>query len=415
MKRILFSVFLIGCVAAFAGSLYDSRDGKKYSTIKIGEQNWMAENLNYAASGSFCYDNDESNCGSYGRLYPWNVAMQLSASYNNRTSIKDIQVEHQGVCPEGWHIPSTQEWYELKEYVSSEIEDEGAGTVLKVGYSWTSYENIPKGTNRFGFAALPAGFMSGSGFFSMNNYAYFWSSTEDVDFVTRSYGWSTGYLHRGFFKTPELKGSAFSVRCVENKGLEYADVDYGYLEDERDGQIYKTVTINGLEWMAENLNYATGRSWCLWSDPKNCERYGQLYTWSDAMNFSSSYDEQSASYYIDYQHQGVCPDGWHIPSPKEFDALVEFADSGDEVWSGLLLRKQVGWNDGEGVFQGTDEVGFGVLPSSAGVGGYFWCSAEAAYRESYGAISMGIREDNQGFERYWERKKYGRSVRCVRN
>ncbi|MGM9985270.1 MAG: fibrobacter succinogenes major paralogous domain-containing protein, partial [Fibrobacter intestinalis] len=93
--------------------LKDPRDGKTYRTVEIGKQVWMAENLNYEMDGSYCYDNEATNCQKYGRLYTWAAAMQA--------------------CPEGWHLPSEAEWETLITAVGGE---DVAGLKLKSTSGW---------------------------------------------------------------------------------------------------------------------------------------------------------------------------------------------------------------------------------------------------------------------------------------
>ena len=75
----------------------------------------MAQNLNYAADSTYCYDDEPDSCTVYGRLYPWTVAMNLDLAYNKLNATYDDKIKgtHQGICPEGWHLPSEKEWKEM--------------------------------------------------------------------------------------------------------------------------------------------------------------------------------------------------------------------------------------------------------------------------------------------------------------
>jgi uncharacterized protein (TIGR02145 family) len=113
----------------------DKRDGKVYKKVTIGTQTWMAENLNYAAGDSKCYDNKSSNCDKYGRLYNWSTAMSA--------------------CPAGYHLPKDTEWKTLMNYVGGEKK---SGNKLKSTNGWNDYKRKPgNGTDEYGFSALPSG------------------------------------------------------------------------------------------------------------------------------------------------------------------------------------------------------------------------------------------------------------------
>ena len=200
---LLISALLLIATSAFAAtqeSLVDKRDGKAYKTVKIGNQTWMAENLNYNVDSSFCYNNEESNCAKYGRLYKWNAAMKA--------------------CPDGWHLPSKEEFEILFKFVGGAQEDawkwENAGKMLKSTNGWNEYEGKDgNGNDAFGFSALPAGYRNGNGDFNNEgNRAYFWSSTESVS--GSAYYMGLDFSKDDAFLNSFYKTHGFSVRCVKD-------------------------------------------------------------------------------------------------------------------------------------------------------------------------------------------------------
>lgn len=109
---LLLSLCLSQILYAASNTLVDSRDGRRYKTIKIDKQVWMAENLKYKVSPSYCFRDIESNCQKYGRMYPWHVAMKLPAkkAYDNENVTNYVNSVHQGLCPAGWHVPSAADF-----------------------------------------------------------------------------------------------------------------------------------------------------------------------------------------------------------------------------------------------------------------------------------------------------------------
>ena len=166
-------------------TLTDKRDGKKYKTVIIGERTWMAENLNYEANGSVCYNNKPENCDKYGRLYDWNTAKES--------------------CPSGWHLPSEEEWT-IDGYVGGD-----AGKKLKSKSGWNNDGN---GTDKFGFSALPGGYGdSGGNFGLVGDRGTWWSSMGDhASYADRFY---MRYDYNGVYGGSNNKSYLYSVRCVQ--------------------------------------------------------------------------------------------------------------------------------------------------------------------------------------------------------
>ncbi len=208
----------------------DSRDGQTYNTVQIGTQCWMAENLNIGtmiSGGSdqtnngtiekYCYDNNTSNCDTYGGLYQWDEAMQYVTTAGT-----------QGICPSGWHIPTDAEWMTMEEYLGM-CSGTGSGCSGATGWRgtdegskmagnellWTNGnldQNANFGTS--GFDALPGSdrYTSGS-FGDLTYFAYFWSSSEGgANAWSRSLFCNFALVER----YDDNKAYGFSLRCVRD-------------------------------------------------------------------------------------------------------------------------------------------------------------------------------------------------------
>jgi len=182
------------------GTFTDTRDAKTYRMVRIGNQTWMAENLNYKIGKSVCYDNKESNCQQYGRLYDWKTALKA--------------------CPAGWHIPSDAEWEILVEYVDPDASGDygnNAGMKLKSKTGWSTDKYYEAATDDYGFSALPGGYRDG-GFYGAGNFGYWWSATEYVVHYAwyRDMNYNYGFVRRNYIN----KTGLFSLRCVEDNAVQ---------------------------------------------------------------------------------------------------------------------------------------------------------------------------------------------------
>ena len=181
------------------GTFTDVRNNKTYRTVKIGNQTWMAENLNYPmTSGSWCYENSADNCVKYGRLYDWNTAKT--------------------VCPTRWHLPSAKEWGTLKTTVDSDFYNSVSGIKLKSGSGWV-YGGENYGYDTYGFSALPGGGrFSDDKFYGAGENGIWWTASESeygrdfAKYVSMYYRYADAGTYDGF--DDNYKDNGYSVRCV---------------------------------------------------------------------------------------------------------------------------------------------------------------------------------------------------------
>ena len=524
-------------------------DGNYYNTVQIGGQCWMRENLrtmNYADGSSITLSNSNSNT-TYGLLYNWSAVMHGASSSDATPS------GVQGICPDGWHVPSDAEWTQLTDYVGSRSDYvcNGDNTYIAKALAsttgWTSSSNTCSvgkdagSNNTTGFNARSAGGYSTS----------FWCSTDvsnDDAWYREIYYSKAEISHNSYRKTDSR-----SIRClrdeaqsqslyfptvtttivsniaptsatcggniISNGGASitergvcwstrhyptiydahksvgngsgsfnssitqlasnityyvraYATNQYGTVYgnevsftttvnpngDEHscsgtpivtdvDGNVYNTVQIGGQCWLRENLrttkysdgtsltynsgnntSYSTGYWHYPNGDSQNKQSYGLLYNWKAVMHDESSSNATPSGV------QGICPNGWHLPSDAEWSQLVDYVSSqseygcgNDNTFIGKALAASTGWlNRAETCSVGNDQSSnnatrFGALPAgflsdhfaNLGYSVHFWSSTEqsssvAYFRDLFDSYKTGLDKDA-----YYKYRGY--SVRCLRN
>ena len=397
------------------GTMTDPRDGKTYRTVDVDGTIWMAENLDYEdheVGMSYCFKDDEEICKLYGRLYSRDAAMNSSKCVFDASCLLGND-PIQGICPNGWHIPTYSETQALVTLAGRTARP----LMSTIGWGTEDSLYINPGVDTYGLSFVGAGqYDTKDGFNDIGEFTFMWvyyQSTYMYYLLVRAQD-NEAYIYD--FDGYEAN---FSVRCVKGDGvvpsssssssysssssakssssvssssvssssrtkqagaeplLEAAgeqfnpDIEYGTMTDPRDGKTYKTVKVGSATWMAENLNYAgneIGVSTCFNDDDRFCELYGHFYSRSAAMNSSSCAYKSSCD--LGTGHiQGICPDGWHIPTNKEAQDLVNLASG-----HALPLMSAKGWKTG--ITPGTDKYGLSFL----GAGSY--CS-------DYGFHSLG--------------------------
>lgn len=205
------------------GELTDERDGQKYKTVQIGDDTWMAQNLNYKAEGSRCgggmnADTIEGDCSLFGRLYGWLDAID-STSLQEMLGCDvfdscDIDRSIQGICPSGWHLPDTVE-------INALLENAGAkGDSLAALRTVDGWKDDWKRTNATGFSALPAGLIFadnrrklGLEYYADSEFrALFWVVTKTA---TKHSVLDISAVYDPWNHVPD--GSLLSVRCVKDR------------------------------------------------------------------------------------------------------------------------------------------------------------------------------------------------------
>jgi len=347
----------------------------------------MAENLNYEAPGSKCYSGLDINCATYGRLYNW--ATIMSASHSSAA----LPSGTQGICPDGWHLPSDAEWAVLIDYAGST-----PGTKLKAkSVSWSSNT----GTDIYGFSALPGGRgLSNGNFEYTGTYGYWWSASEYSNY--NSYARYMNGSNTGVSRDYYDKGYFFSVRCVMDGYIPPSIPNHPNsgtpLVDSRDNKTYRTIKIGEQTWMAENLNYNAAGSKCYTDSDPNCVTYGRLYNWTTAVDPILG-----------------CPEGWRLPTDTDWATLIDYVGSTQGT---QLKANSVLWASNTG----TDALGFSALPGGRGLSngnfeytstyGYWWSASEYNNNNSYARYMSG---SNTGVSRDYYNKEYFFSVRCIKN
>lgn len=520
------------------GDFVDKRDNNKYKWVKIGDQTWMAENLRYtnkdifltymekysgwensSQTGEFncwCYPKNEESNADLGILYQWEAA--------------DM------VCPEGWDLPTIEDWQKLKKEITNRDKYFVYEGDLDKRYKYSAnnlkkeskiklfidgYYLYPEKINLFKFSAIKTGNRYSKGKFSGNSSIYWWSKTEADSTHSYRYGMflndmsptkkinnkGIGYPVRcikkdhknvvgstfsktkketktietthnssnnnknttskntlktynttkannldntnNFIKKPNTKESAIETKQTESKD------SYTTLTD-IDGNQYKCIKFGKQTWMAENLrvtHYANGKNipkitdpnkWselkdnnidAAYSENSKSKIYGFWYTFAAAIGINESVDIKT--------NQGICPNGWHIPSENDWEELIQYINykngfnenldkdvkknivsksvksiSSEKYWNSSSNQLNIGYLP----HKRNNKTGFSAIPAGRislsgefkdeNISGFWWASNEFS-KKSSNVFQLSNYDSESSIIFY--KKSQGFNVRCIKN
>jgi len=391
----------------------DTRENKLYGLVTIGTQTWMSENLN--AKGGKCYDDVKENCDKYGMLYAWE--------------------DTRDICPDGWRLPDDTEWTTLINYIGGTSK---AGIQLKAKdnprASWKYYEKgrrTGNGTDDYGFSAFPGGYGSEGKYFKAEETGMWWCYSKgdskrangkyvDINFDSDYAKWTSTHKNP-LYSVRCIRKEALNVKCggkEYNPSTHYCHTDgktyscgnlpynpatqfcnssdekvYPSCEDAydpaeqfcdvRDKKAYRYTAVGMLTWMAENLNYKTGTSWCYDNEEFNCKKLGRLYTWESTKK--------------------ACPSGWHLPTKAEWKDFVQNGGENTPEFYGQL-----------GGYRSCDEEGSCTF-SENGTGNWWSSVVTADYAEGWKISETGHSEGGFSAEQIAFSTSSGLSIRCVKD
>ncbi|MDY6327298.1 MAG: FISUMP domain-containing protein, partial [Bacteroidales bacterium] len=459
-------------------------DGNTYETVQLGSQCWMKSNLrtkhyadsteitaggdNVSATEAYYYDNTSSNIALKQRGYFYNWA---AATRN--TSSNTIPSGVQGICPDGWHLPSHAEWDALMNYVRSNscyICGGNSENIAKALASTTGWENY-NGTCRVGndqtlnnateFSSVPAGNYYGTfqGLLE-GTQANFWSSREDENDPNRAWCVLLRTYDKNLNSSNNSKKYGYSVRCLKDADADTLCAPEGDAKPcpgtptvtDHENNVYNTVQIGDQCWMKENMRCTTSPSGkTAFQAASGSSSYvspqyydsessiplndrGLLYNWAAAMDtVFTSENEMNVSF---INRRGICPEGWHVPTDYEWNVFENYVNSqvcyqcDDEIdFIAKALSSTKYWKEDDymSCIVGNDltknnATGFSAVP--AGMCRFpnyyldsmqvsFWTSTSAS---EYGAYFCNIMSHERVVTREaGNDKNTGYSVRCIKN
>lgn len=449
-------------------------DKYSYKTVKIGNQCWMRENLssghysdgvlidmgNTAGDRPFRYypgDND-MNLPAYGYLYNWSAVMRDAVSSDGNSRV-------QGVCPNGWHVPSNAELQQMLDYVKSVPEywcNGDSNNIMKVladKILWAPNDamfeidtcavghNLAT-NNATGLSLRPAGLFYSTHCRNMETHGYIWTSTAGETKGNACYLYVSNQSSTAeIYENSSQMG--LSVRCVYNESVANDSSSFvceKTMTKDFDGNEYGSIRVGNQCWMKENVrseHYLDGTPIAKGTemmedttyryfpdnDSSKVATFGYLYNWKAAMNGAKATEANPSGV------QGVCPEGWHVPSDAEWSMMMnylgkqsKFTCDNDASNIAKALAATTGWKESANEEQkcnvgydlaSNNVSGFTALPAGAyaknaatgfGEKSCFWSATANGNYVNFNELNYNASYVTHDYDK----KEVGYSVRCVR-